>query len=207
MFFCFMILEQIMVVTCYDAVVKSMFYLYELGMYFALFHHHYKRLFMYISIKYAISFTYFKFIGGSFHLMHYFVPIYVNPIGVWAIMLLIVILLKQKWSMYLKACDFIYHVEIVGDTPLKVRAYLDTGNSLLWKGTPVIFLDKKYASQIQKDCSCERIVMHSLNAISEIKGFLCDVKIERYKTQRCYISCDKEVALEWGCVCILNMEM
>lgn len=206
-FFAFLVGELLFVVLCYEEVFKSIFYLYELGMYFVLFHHHYKRLFMYISIKYALSFTFFKLLGGSFHLLHYFVPIWVNPLGLWLIMALLVFSLRQKWSVYLKVSDFIYHIEILGKTTLRVKGYLDTGNTLLHKGRPVLFLDKRYCPSIQQPQKEEWIEMQTLHAKENIKAYLYDVKIERYKTQPCYISCDKDVTLEWGCVCLLNMEM
>lgn len=143
-FYTFLFVEQLSVVLLYVEMYYFLFYGLELIFTLYIFYHQYKKLLMYLCIKYLSFFTCLKFFGGSFHLLHYFVPVHIHMLGVWCLLIFVIIVLKQKWSAYLRVSDFIYSLIIYADKEIKVRGFLDTGNQVKLKETPVIFLDTSY---------------------------------------------------------------
>lgn len=205
-FFLLLFIEQLFHILCFDESLFFLFYLYEIFFYFFLFHRQPKKGVMYFCLKYLLMFTCFKIFGGSFHLFHYYVPSSIRIYGLWLIFVLLIVLLKEKWSSYLRVSDFIYDVTIIGDKKIKVRGYLDTGNSLCVQNIPVLFLDESFVFCFNS-FDQEKISFSTLNKEEEINVYLCEVQIDRYKSNQYYICCDKKVLLEWNCRCILNVEI
>lgn len=205
-FFLFLLIEQLFHIFCFDERIYFLFYLYEIFFYCFLFYHQAKKGVMYFCLKYLLMFTCFKLFGGSFHLFHYYVPTTIRIYGLWLLFILLIVLLKEKWSSYLRVSDFIYEVNIIADKKIKVRGYLDTGNTLCVQDIPVLFLDESYALFFQS-FNQKKISYSTLNKKEEINVYLCEVRIDRYKSNQYYICCDKKVLLEWNCRCILNVEI
>lgn len=205
-FYVFLLCEQLVIVLLFNKAMYPLFYLLEYTLTLWLFYHQYKKLLMYLCIKYLAFFTMFKFFNGSFHLLHYFVPSHINILGIWILLLFGIVVLHQKYAAYLKVSDFIYSLTIEANKPIHVKGFLDTGNQVMWKKHAVLFLDHAYLSYF-KECLKEQVVVHTLNKTEVLSCYLCKVKINRYKKGEYYICCDKRVALEWGCKCLLNMEI
>lgn len=205
-FYTFLLVEQLCIVLLYVETYYFLFYLLELVFTLFIFYHQYKKLLMYLCIKYLSFFTCMKFLGGSFHLLHYFVPSNVNVIGIWCLLLFAILVLKQKWSVYLRVSDFIYSMIIYADKEIKIRGFLDTGNQVILNDIPVLFLDSKYHDAFM-NMKEEIFQVITLNKEEKLVCYLCDVKINRYKRRSYYICCDKRVDLEWGCKCLLNIEI
>lgn len=149
-FYGYVFLEQLLVIFIFNKSLFIFFYLYECFLYYRMFRQNIKKGCMYICLKYLYMFTLFKLFHGSFHLLHYFVPTDAHIYICWLLLILFIILFKLKWSSYLKVSDFIYDVIIYGDVLIRVRAFLDTGNSVKYKDLPVLFLDSSYKSKFTK---------------------------------------------------------
>lgn len=205
-FYVFLIIEQLIVVLLYDEDWYFLFYMMDLFFMLIIFFHQYKKLLIYLCIKYLCFLTCLKVWHGSFHLLHYFVPLQANMIGAWLLLVVAIIFYKQKWSAYLRVSDFIYTISIDCAKPLKIKGYLDTGNQVTCNEIPVLFLDAsydKYFTAMPK----ATVEVTTLNKKEVLNCYLCKVNINRYKKGVYYICCDKRVNLEWGCQCLLNIEI
>lgn len=205
-FFLLLLIEQVFHILCFDPSYYFLFYLYEIFFLYFVFFRQWKKGIMYLCLKYLLMFTFFKFLGGSFHLLHYYVPSFVQIYGLWLLVILFIVLLKEKWSAYLRISDFIYEVQIKADENIRLKGFLDTGNSLCIEDIPVIFIDESYQSHFIHQPQ-KKIRYMTLNKEEEINVTLCEVQIDRYKKASYYICCDKKVLLEWNCKCILNVEI
>lgn len=197
-------IEQVLLMLSLYISLWHLFWLYQILFYLIVFRYAYKRLFLFLCLRYLAYFTLFKFSGGSFHLGHYFVPINNHMIGIWILFIFIIITLKQKWEAYLIISEFIFPLTIYADKPIRLLGFLDSGNQVTLNGLPVLFLDMRYRMHIntnQKNV-CD---VCTLNDEEKLSCYLYEVKIGRNKKRSCYICCDKKVTLEWGCRCLLNL--
>jgi len=181
------------------------FGLYEVSMYTYLFYRNPKKGIMFICIKYLCFFTLFKFMNGSFHLSHYYVNANKNMLGIWILLLLFIILLKNKWNAYLLVSDFIYDVYFYTNRPFHILGFLDTGNQLKVNEIPVIFVDCVFKDRFM-NLPSQQIDVYTIHSIKKRNVYLCEVKIKGYKKQSYYICCDEHICLEFNCKCILNFD-
>ena len=150
--------------------------------------------------------TMFKLFKGSYHLGHYFVPIALNMTGIWLLYISFIFILAFKWRHYLKIQNYIFTITVYTKPKLRLKAFLDTGNSLCMNHIPVIFLDSSYQHYFVNEKENIYSFNH-LDRIEEIKVYLCDVQLKGHKKCSYYICCEKRILLEFNCRCLLNIEM
>lgn len=205
-FYVYILIEQAFVCICFQAYLYPLFYLLEIMFTIFVFYLQYKKLFMYICIKYMIFFTCFKLFGGSFHLLHYFVPASRNVMGVWLILVFGILLLKQKWGAFLSVSEYIFPLRIYADKPFSVYGFIDSGNQMEYNGKPVLFLDMSYAHYFSSQ-NAIAIDVSTIHSVKKMQIYLSEIRVHRYKKQSCYICCDNRVRLEWNCHCLLNFTL
>ena len=207
-FYVFFFFSTSFAVLCYDNWLYPIYYLCLVGGYWWLFYPNIRQFLLFVAVRYLLFFTYFKLWGGSFHLLVYFVPLAICPFGVWILLLFFLFVIKKKWMNYLKVSDFIVSLVIYADKQLKVRGYMDSGNHVMHQNRPVLFLDKSYRKHfLTKQFQWEKVAVTTLNKTEWLNCTKAEIKIERYKKCLCFICLDKDVKLEWGCRCLLNIEM
>ncbi len=198
--------EQVLLMLSLYLSLWVLFIIYEIAFYLLVFYYAWKRMLLFLCLRYLAYATLFKFSGGSFHMGHYFVPAQNQMIGFCLLSCFLIFLLKQKWESYFMVSEFIYPLTIYTPIPIHVRGFLDSGNQVMLEGLPVLFLDERYRTQLDNDSSTA-CTIHTIHSEARLSCFLYEVKIGRNKKRSCYICCDKKVVLEWGCQCLLNLNL
>lgn len=121
-----------------------------------------------------------KFLSGSFHLGHYFVPLHCQMYGIWLLMAFGIFLLKQKWEAFLLVSEFIFPVVIYSEVPFCIKGFLDSGNQVILDDYPVLFLDQSYTKKMDAHKKKECKVV-TLNKQEVLTCYLYEVKIGRNK--------------------------
>lgn len=144
---------------------------------------------------------------GSFHNGMYFPSIYSSILMFWVVLILLFLLLYQKWNVYMIQSSFVYSCTIKkGNNDKKMKGYLDTGNLLIYESYPVIFMDKKYQS-LFLDTTIKSIEMETMQSQSKIEVCEASIQLEYQKEQKVFICFKDQFYLPFHCELLLNIEL
>lgn len=181
--------------------------LLEMVWYRILFRYAIKAWFIMLANRFLFGITCFSIMKGSFYCGIYFVPIEQIPYWYWIGILLLCILLICKWKYGLCQSDFIYHIKLGSSkNNLELKAYLDSGNLLMFQNKPVIFLSEQYQEYF---CDCEKqwIKIYQVANKREIPCYLSQVKIGDGQWKSVFVSFSQTLDLPFSCNALLNLNM
>ncbi len=159
------------------------------------------------NIRYVLFILQYVCFKGTFYKGVYYVYFSWQLCCVWIVCILLSVCLHIKWNTYINKKEFVYIVHVFSkNKTLSIKGYLDSGNTCLYKGIPIIFIDELYKGYfIQHTYTYYQIQGVSDGVLNKI--YKSEIAINHHKKRWIYICFSKQLSLPYGCECLLNIEM
>lgn len=144
--------------------------------------------------------TLLKVLDGTAYNLLFFPALHQSIIGILLLHLICLMALHQKWQTIFKMKTYIYEIKIEN---MKMKGYLDSGNSLMHEGLPVIVVIRKVYEKIKKE-ETETIDVHTLTNRRVFKGKKAMLEVHKQKRE-VFVVCSEEDLL-MNVECLLNMK-
>ncbi len=172
--------------------------------YIFLFKRKYKRMFMYFSLRLVLVLLQFVFCRGNFYVGNYFVSFSFALSLIWCLFVFLYAILYVKWNAYIRVSDFIYDVRF--SKGVRIKGYVDSANFATHNTLPVVFLKETYRDKIVYGIQ-DWMFVEGIHGVEKKAVYLAKIAINSHKEQLVYICFSKQLQLQYGCDCLLNVEM
>lgn len=153
------------------------------------------------------SISAYLYYGGTFHLGIYFVPAARIPWGMWLILAVSWVGMFTHWKLELAEQSFIYPLEIcMGETVLRIKGYLDSGNFMMQEGVPVLLVDAEYETYFTGS-SIKWIMMNTADGNSRIGCYEARARIGKGAYHRILVHFCSSLKLPLGARALMGIPM
>lgn len=160
-----------------------------------------------IAHRLLLNLTCYVFYEGSFHLGIYFVPSYVIPYLLWAVLIISWFGMFLHWKFHLSQQNFIYPIEIRTKRAIvKTRGYLDSGNLIMEEGVPVLFLDKSYEEYFLGE-NIEWVEMNTMQGTGRVRCYEVRARVGNTPYHKVLIHLNRTMELPMGAKALLNIHL
>ena len=153
-----------------------------------------------IGFRFLMILSLIKWMDGSVHNLLFFPAVHVNLLPVFLLYGLFLLALSRKWQVYFSMHHYMHEVYL---DDMKVMGYLDSGNSAMAQGLPIIVASKDvYEMLKEEESSC--VEVHTLTNKGSFAGKKAMLRYKSGKSIQVIVIMSEEKLL-LGADCLLNM--